>query len=118
VVKGHVRKLRAAGTLTDCPDVACRRLKPVVDLDVSPRIQLHAGHLKPDPGSIGSTSGRNQDVTAGDDLLACGSSQVQTDGMSGSSLDPKRVGPKNDLDRLRSENAPDFLGNVGVLAAE
>ena len=36
----------------------------------------------------------------------------------GSSLHPQHVGSKNDLHRFTGENAPDFFGDVGVLATE
>jgi hypothetical protein len=70
VVDRCVRELRAAGTLTESPDIGGRRFKPVVHADVAARVQLDAGFLKPDPGRIGDAPCRDEDVASLDLFLA------------------------------------------------
>src|SRR5438132_4020039 len=60
----------ASGTLAHRPDVGRARLEPVVDPDVSPRVELDAGDFESDAGRVGSAPGRDQDVAGGDGLLS------------------------------------------------
>src|SRR5205814_4759411 len=61
-----------AGTLADGPDPGRTRLEPVVDLDVTPCVQLDAGHVQADPGGVGRPSGGGQDGAGCDGAFATG----------------------------------------------
>src|SRR5262249_8610217 len=118
VVGGHVRELRAAGTLADPPDVGRGRLEPVVDLDVAPRIQLDTGHFESDPGGVGNAPRRDQEVASGDRLLTTGRPYSQTDACPAPSFHFEHLGRKQDLDPFAAEDPLKLRRDVRILALD
>src|SRR5439155_4525102 len=71
-----------------------------------------------DLGGVGSTSGRDQDVRARNGPFISPCPRTQANSVSGTSLDPDNVRTEHEVDVLGSENAPDLVGDVGILASE
>lgn len=64
IVQADVGELRAAGNFADGPNAGCRRLKALVDLDVTTIGQIDARQLQAEPLGVGSAAGRNQNMAA------------------------------------------------------
>ena len=58
IIDGDVRKLWAAGAFPYRLDIGRRRLQPLIDANVATTIELDAGLLKPDPGSVRNAARR------------------------------------------------------------
>ena len=68
VVFGYVREHRAAARIRRAPRTSPRTrcLQPIVDADITATVQLDADLAEPDPGGVGNTPGRDEDVAAFD----------------------------------------------------
>ena len=70
IVFRHMGELRTARALADRPEIERARLEPVIDRDISTGVERDTRHLEPDPGGVGASSGRDQDIGAIDGLIA------------------------------------------------
>ena len=100
VVVGYVRKLRAAGTFPDGPDIGRGRLQPLIDANVATIVQLDAGLLKSDPGGVRNAPRRDQDVAALDLLLTGGCAHGEADFLSGVAVHIDGLG-RDEIEYLR-----------------
>ena len=59
-----------ARAITDCPNVGCRGLQPLVDFDVAPVSDFDAGQFQTDAFGVGRPSGRDQQMRASENFSA------------------------------------------------
>src|SRR3989442_1061197 len=79
IVERRMGELRAAGAFADRPDIGGARLEPIVDGDVAARVELDAGDVQSDPGSVGRATRRDQDVAPVDRSFTVGHAHVDSD---------------------------------------
>src|SRR5262249_29191594 len=87
VVAGHMRELRAASTIPHRPNAGRGGLQPVVDANISTRVQRDAGLVEPDVLRVRDAARRNQNVAAFDVLLAGWRPYGHADAVSRASMD-------------------------------
>src|SRR6202167_3576567 len=117
VVFGYVRELRAAGAFAERPDIPRTRLQPIVDADITATVQLDADLAEPDPGGVGNTPGRDEDVAAFDGLLAGVREYRNADPLAGLAIHPEELGRDDNSDSFVAENPPYLIRDVGILSA-
>jgi hypothetical protein len=113
VVDGDVRELRAAGAFPNGPDIGRGRLQPLIDANVATTLQLDAGLLEPDPGSVRNAPRGNQDVAALDLLLTGSRAQGNADFLTGSAVHIEGLGRHQKLDSFVTQNPLNFICDVG-----
>src|SRR5207244_4357287 len=79
VVDRHVRKLGAAGAFAHRPNIGRARLQLFIDANIAVSVQLDAGFLETDPGSVRNASCADQDIAAVDPLLTGGRAHGEAD---------------------------------------
>ena len=91
------------------------RLQPIVDADITATVQLDADLAEPDPGGVGNTPGRDEDVAAFDGLLAGVREYGNADPLAGLAVHPEELGRDDNPDPFVAENPPYLIGDVGIL---
>jgi hypothetical protein len=94
IVKGDVRKLRAARAIAHRPDIIARGLQPFVDFDEPVLVELNAGQLETDSIGVRRSARRNQKVGTLDSALTLPVIRVDSDAIAGASLDLPNLGLK------------------------
>jgi hypothetical protein len=87
-----MRELRAAGAIPHRPNVGRGGLQPVVDANISTRVQRDAGLVEPDLLRVWHATRRNQNVAAFDVLLAGWRPYRHADVVSRASMDVAGLG--------------------------
>src|SRR5690606_10839771 len=113
-----MRELRASRALTQRPDSGCGRLQALVDSNKPPRVELHSRDLKTDPGGVRGSSGRNEDVATGAQLLAGSRLDPHGHFLAGSTFHRQRLGEKADLDPFTFQKFQKLLADTRVLATQ
>src|SRR5215471_1698884 len=114
IVHADVCKLRAAGNLADRPYTLSRRLQPLVDLDISPVAQLHAGEFEPKSFRIRSAAGCDEQVSSRQGLFS--SALLDDDAYRPSRLAADLPNPRmqNNVDAFVFKKIANRLTNVLV----
>src|SRR5262249_14725297 len=104
VVDRHMGGMRAAGAFADRPDTGRRWFQPLVDLDVSARIEGDAGLVEADAAGVRDATGRDEDVAAFDLLLAAGRVHREIDLFAGAAAHGKGLGRCQKLNAIFAED--------------
>src|SRR5262249_5465474 len=117
IVTRDMRELPAASTVPHRPHVRRSGLQPLVDANISPRIQFNSALLESDPLRVWNAAYRDQNVGALELFLAGSRAYRDPHFLSRSPINVEDLGREHKLDAFVAQDPLHLICNVGILSA-